>query len=285
MKDQEVSLGIALGAVNPYFHEDLTVTADELGFESVWLPEHLVFTSAMTSSPHPGQDHPPVPSNTPIFDAFANLAYLAGLTQHIKLGTHVYNIGLRHPFVSARAVQTLDILSRGRAIFGIGASWLESEWVAAELDFASRAERVGECIEICKLLWTQEETSFHGRFFSFDGVVFEPKPAQYPYPPILVGGESKAALRRAARYGDGWVGMAHTFESVVPQISKLRELLDEEGRESGGFEVTITAQVAERSDLERWAEIGVTRLIVSPWQRGKEAIDGVKRLAGMIERS
>src|SRR5205823_6270728 len=114
-------------------------------------------------------------------------------------GTHVYNIGLRHPFVAARAVQTLDILSGGRAEFGIGASWLEEGWVAAELDFATRGRRVDEAIEICKELRTRPEISYDGEFFAFAGAVFEPKPVQQPHPPVLVGGESKAALRRAAR--------------------------------------------------------------------------------------
>ena len=172
-----------------------------------------------------GETHPPVPPETPIFDAFAYLAYLAGITEHLRLGTHVYNIGLRHPFTAARAVQTLDLVSNGRAEFGIGASWLEEEWDAVELDFQSRGKRVDEAIEICKQLWTQPETSFHGEFFSFDGAVFEPKCVQRPHPPILVGGESGAALRRAARAGDGWIGMSHDLESGAAQIAKLREAL------------------------------------------------------------
>ena len=155
-----------------------------------------------------------MPPDTPIYDAFAYLAFLAARTERVRLGTHVFNIGLRHPFTTARGVQTVDLLSSGRFEFGIGASWLEEEWDATELDFATRGRRVDEAIEVCKRLWTEETVTHHGEFFAFDEVVFEPKPVQQPWPPILVGGESKAALRRAARLGDGWIGMGHTFESA-----------------------------------------------------------------------
>ncbi len=217
--------GIALGRLNPAFFVDCTLEAERLGYESVWLPEHLVFTTQMSRSPHPGEDHPPVPPTTPIFDSFTYLGYLAGQTRRVRLGTHVYNIGLRHPFVSARAVQTLDLVSGGRLEFGVGASWLEEEWIAAELDFHTRGRRVDEAITVCKRLWTETDVSHHGEFFNFDGVVFEPKPLQRPWPPILVGGESDAALRRAARLGDGWIGMGHDFESAGRQIARLRALL------------------------------------------------------------
>lgn len=271
--------GIALGAANAKFFADITVEAERLGYESVWLPEHLIFTTRMSRSPHPGETHPPVPPTTPIYDAFGYLCYLAGRTERIRLGTHVYNIGLRHPFVTARAVQTLDIVSSGRVEFGIGASWLEEEWVATGLDFASRGRRVDECIEVCTRLWTEDEVTHHGEFFSFEGAVFVPKPVQQPRPPILVGGESPAALRRAARLGDGWIGMSHDFASGAAQIRTLRELLDAEGRDPAGFQVCLGGAVTSPDDAKRWEEIGVTRLVFSPWARAREAIDGMRRFA------
>jgi probable F420-dependent oxidoreductase len=277
-----VKFGVALGALNPRVHEAATVAAEELGYESVWLPEHLVFTTAMSRSPHPGETHPPVPPETPIFDAFAYLAFLAGQTERVRLGTHVYNIGLRHPFVAARAVQTLDIVSGGRVEFGVGASWLEEEWIAAELDFASRGRRVDEAIEVCRLLWSEPESSYHGEHFNFDGVVFEPKPVQQPSPPIVVGGESGAALRRAARLGDGWIGMGHTFESATAQIDRLRRELDAGGRTLEGFAVCLGGAVESAADVERWESIGVTRLLVSPWRRSPEALDGLTAFAARI---
>jgi len=241
-----------------------------------------MFTSKMSRSPHPGETHPPVPPDTPIFDAFAYLAFLAGKTERLRLGTHVYNLGLRHPFIAARAVQTLDIVSGGRVEFGIGASWLEEEWIAAELDFASRGRRVDEALEICKHLWTDDDVSHHGEFFSFDGAVFVPKCVQRPWPPILVGGESAAALRRAARAGDGWIGMSHDFESGAAQITRLRELLDAAGRDADAFQYCLGGPVDSVADVERWAALGVTRLIISPWRRSKEAIDGLRHFAETI---
>lgn len=277
-----MKFGIALGRLNPAFFVEATLEAERLGYESVWLPEHLMFTSRMSRSPHPGEEHPPVPPDTPIFDAFSYLAFLAGKTERLRLGTHVYNLGLRHPFVAARAVQTLDIVSGGRFDFGIGASWLEEEWIVAELDFTTRGRRVDEALEVCKRLWTDDDVSFHGEFFNFDGAVFEPKCVQKPWPPILVGGESGAALRRAARAGDGWIGMSHDFESGEAQITKLRALLAEHDRDAAGFEFCLGGPVTSVEDVKRWEDLGVTRLVISPWPRSKQAIDGMRRFADMV---
>ena len=277
-----MKFGIALGALNSHFHVDATEQAERLGYESVWLPEHLVLPVRMSRSPHPGDEHPPVPPTTPVFDAFAYLGFLAGRTRDVRLGTHVYNLGLRHPFISARAVQTLDVLSGGRVEFGIGASWLEEEWRAIGLDFASRGRRVDESIEVCKRLWTEPEVAHDGEFFRFDAVAFEPKPLQQPWPPILVGGESGAALRRAARAGDGWIGMGHTFESASGQIARLRELRGEYGRDTASFQICLGGPVSGAADVRRWEELGVTRLVVSPWRRSPDAVDGMRRFADLV---
>jgi len=276
-----MKFGVALGALNPRVHEEATLEAERLGYESVWLPEHLVFTRAMSRSPHPGEEHPPVPPDTPIYDAFAYLGYLAARTSTLRLGTHVYNIGLRHPFTAARGAQTVDVLSGGRFEFGVGASWLEEEWRATELDFATRGKRVDEAIEVCKQLFADATVTYHGEFFSFDDVVFEPKPVQQPRPPILIGGESKAALRRAARLGDGWLGMGHTFESAAAQIKLLTDLRRLYERPPGepDFQIIVGGAVESRADVDRWEELGVTRLIVSPWRRSREAIDGLRAFA------
>ena len=276
-----MKFGVALGALNPRLHEEATLVAERLGYESVWLPEHLVFTRAMSRSPHPGEEHPPVPPETPIYDAFAYLAYLAARTTTVRLGTHVYNVGLRHPFTAARGAQTVDLLSGGRFQFGVGASWLEEEWRATQLDFATRGRRVDETIAVCKQLFAEETVTHHGEFFSFDGVVFEPKPVQRPRPPILIGGESKAALRRAANLGDGWLGMGHTFESAAAQIARLDALRRDADRPAGepDFQIIVGGAVESRDDVTRWEDLGVTRLIVSPWRRSNEALDGLRRFA------
>src|SRR5256886_269421 len=219
-----VKFGIALGALNAHFHVDATDEAERLGYESVWLPEHLVLPVRMSRSPHPGEEHPPVPPTTPVFDAFAYLGFLAGRTAHVRLGTHVYNLGLRHPFIAARAVQTLDVVSGGRFEFGVGASWLEEEWRAVDLDFDSRGRRVDEAIEVCKRLWTEPEIAHEGEFFRFDAVAFEPKPVQQPWPPILIGGESPAALRGPARLGDRGIGVGPTVRTAAAPTLRPRGL-------------------------------------------------------------
>ncbi len=277
-----MKFGVTLGALNPHFHLDCVDAADRLGYESVWLPEHLVLPMVMSRSPRPGEDHPPVPPHTPVFDAFTYLAFLAARTTTVRLGTHVYNIGLRHPFVSARAVATLDIVSGGRFEFGIGASWLEQEWIAAGLDFSTRGRRVDEIIGVVKRLWSEPTVEHHGEFFDFEAVAFEPKPMQEPWPPILVGGESTAALRRAAQVGDGWIGMGHTFESAAQSIEELREFRRVAGRSSDAFQICLGGRIESRSDVERWEALGVTRMMVSPWERSPDAVDGLARFADAI---
>ena len=273
----DVRFGVALGRLNPAFFVAVTEEAERLGFESVWLPEHLVFPVEMTRSPFAGEEHPPVPPSTPVFDAFAYLSFLAGRTSTLRLATHVYNLGLRHPFIAARAVQTLDIVSGGRAIAGVGASWLESEWRAVQLDFGSRGRRMDEALEVCRRLWSEEVVEHHGEFFDFGPVMFEPKPLQKPWPPIVVGGESAPALRRAARFGEGWVGLDHSPATVAGPVARLREL-----REGPPIEVTVGGLVEGRDDVERWEAAGVDRLLVSPWRRSPEALDGLRRFADTV---
>ncbi len=277
-----MKFGIALGALNAHFHIDAADAAERLGYESVWIPEHLVLTMAMSRSPHPGEEHPPVPPTTPIFDAFTYLGYLAGRLPNVRLGTHVYNLGLRHPFIAARAIATLDIVSGGRAEIGIGASWLEEEWKAVGLDFKTRGKRLDEALDICRRLWTEPEIEHHGEFYDFDAVAFDPKPVQKPYPPLLIGGESKAALRRAARVGDGWLGMGHTFETAGPQIALLRQLQAEYGREDAPMQIIFGGPVHSQDDVKRWEELGVTRLLVSPWRRSPECIEAMERFADLV---
>ena len=273
-----MKIAISLGYLNPTRWAEVTTAADGLGYESVWIPEHLVFPVEMAGSPVHGEDHPPVPPEVPVFDAFTYLAYLAGLTKQIRLGTHVYNIGLRHPFVTARAVATLDVVSGGRFEFGIGSSWLASEWKALELDFHTRGRRVDEALDICRRLWSERVVEHHGSFFDFDPVMFEPKPTQVGGPPIHVGGDGPAALRRAAEQGDGWIPMNHTLEQLPASIARLGELRKQAGREAR-VEVTTSAPTSTYDDVRRAADAGVDRLIVRPWQRTSDSVDGLRRFA------
>jgi probable F420-dependent oxidoreductase len=267
-----VRFGLSLGLVHPGVWRDLTVEGEALGFESVWLPEHLVLPVAMAGSPYGEDEHPPVPPKTKIYDAPAYLAFLAGQTSTIRLGTWVYLLGIRHPFTGARAFATVDVVSNGRAEVGVGAGWLRAEWDAVGLDPRSRGRRLDEAIDVCRRLWSEDVIEHHGEFFDFDKVMFEPKPAQQPLP-VLIGGESEPALRRAEERGDGWLGMQHTPESVAPIASRLRAARGE------AFSITIGGAVRSADDVAAFADAGVDRIIVSPWSRTSEALDGIKRFA------
>ncbi|MBW3661660.1 MAG: LLM class F420-dependent oxidoreductase [Actinobacteria bacterium] len=272
-------IAITLGRLNPVVWVDAVTAADELGYESVWLPEHLVLPLDIQGQLVPGEEHPPVPPTTPVYDAPAYLSYLAGITSRIRLGTFVYLLGLRHPFVSARGFATLDVVSGGRAEVGVGAGWLETEWEAVGLDPSTRGRRLDEAIDVCKRLWTEPEIEYHGEFFDFLPVAFEPKPVQHPHPPIVIGGESDRALRRVAERGDGWIGMAHTPGSVAPRVERLAELLEAAGRDRRGVTVTVMGEVSSGDALDAYAAAGVDRLIVVPWQRSSEAVSALETFA------
>jgi probable F420-dependent oxidoreductase len=300
-----VNVGVALRcsyAAMP----DVAVAADECGFESVWIPEHLIF-SAQPSTEAPGtlavspdaearrlrptqsdgspyggsSGRPPVPPDIPTYDALMWLATIAQATTRVRLGTYVYNLALRHPFVAARAVQTLDILSGGRVELGVGAGWSAGEYAATGIDFASRGRRLDECIDVLRLLWTQDRPGFRGELFAFDPVVFEPKPVQDSVP-ILVGGESDPALRRAAARGDGWIAMMHPAAEVGASVGRLRTYVADAGRDPAGITVTVGGNPTNAEELAAYADAGVDRLIVAPWRRSAEAVDSVRRFAETV---
>ncbi|HEX2312694.1 MAG TPA: TIGR03619 family F420-dependent LLM class oxidoreductase [Thermomonospora sp.] len=276
-----MKFGVPLGLVHPGVWRDLAVEADRLGFESVWMPEHLVFATDLSTARYPGTGEPGIVPGTPLFDAPAYLCALAAVTERIRLGTAVYLYGLRHPFVAARAFATLDQVSGGRAIVGVGAGWYAGEWAAAGIDFATRGRRLDEAITVSRRLWSEPAVEHHGEFFDFPEVAFEPKPVQRRLP-VHAGGESRAALRRAARLCDGWIGMPHTLDSVRPLLGLLRACREEAGREDAPFEITVHAyDLSGPEEVVRWADLGVDRLIVRPWTRTRDALGG---LASFAER-
>jgi probable F420-dependent oxidoreductase len=278
-----MQFGVHLGSVNPGLWGPVAEEADRLGYESVWVPEHLVIPVGAQGSPHHGAEHPPIPPTVPVFDAMGVLCNLAARTETITLGTNVYNIGLRHPFVTARAAATVDVLSGGRLAFGIGASWLREEWDAVGLDFDRRGPLVDEAIEVCRRLWSEDVVEHHGEFFDFAPVAFEPKPVQRPGPALHVGGDGAAALRRAATVGAGWMPMNHALADLPASLARLAELAAGAGRTTP-VEVTLNGDPATPADVEPYTAAGVTRLIVRPWRRSSQAIDGLRRYADEVVR-
>ena len=277
-------VGVPLFMLRPEQMADVAVRAEALGFESVWVAEHLVFPSTIQSRyPYAAEGVPPINPATPLLDPLLVLMQVAARTQRIRLGTNVYILPLRHPIAVARMVTTLDVLSGGRVSFGVGLGWLAEEFDAVGLDFATRAARGREAIRALRALWTEEEPSFHGRTVQFGPVRFEPKPAQRPHPPILVGGESGAALKRAAELGDGWYGVGHTPQTAAGQVARLREYLDAAGRAGVPFDYTLSHKgELSRDDLKRYAEIGITRVVSLPWRRAREADEALGRLAERV---
>jgi probable F420-dependent oxidoreductase len=276
-----MKVGLTLQAVNPKFWVAASQEAEQAGFESVWVPEHLVLPVKMSGSPHTGHATPPIPPSMPAYDVWVSLAMVAASTSTIRLGTHVYNIGLRHPFVTARAVATLDVFSGGRVEFGIGASWLEEEWDAMQLDFASRGRRVDEAIEICQRLWSEDVVEYHGEFFDFEPVMFNPKPIQQPIP-IVVGGDSKAALRRTANIGEGWIPMNTPVDVLRPQVDRVNEMRAGAGR-PGTTEITIGGGGAMSvDDFQRYRDAGVDRILCAPFTSSREALEGIRRFGDEV---
>jgi probable F420-dependent oxidoreductase len=222
-----VNFGLDLQRCNPKLWVELAQNAEAVGFESLWMAEHLIFPQEITAAP--GDGHIKVDSSLPLFDPFIVLATLGAQTQRIRLGTNVFNIGLRHPFVTARSAATTDLMTGGRICLGVGSSWLRQEWNAMQLDFDSRGGRVDEAIDICRALWSEASIEHHGEFFQFAPVVFNPKPIQQPIP-IYVGGDSKRALRRVVQRGDGWIGMLQTPESFSAATEWLERACEAAGR-------------------------------------------------------
>jgi probable F420-dependent oxidoreductase len=238
--------------------------AESLGFESVWIPEHLIVPVELrTPYPYATDGKFPGGAAVAMHDPFVALAYVAACTERIRLGTGVFVLPLRNAIAVAKAAASLDVLSNGRLLFGIGVGWLRDEFEIVGMPFADRAARAREAIRLMRALWSEETPRFAGRFHHVPPCGFSPKPVQQPGPPILFGGESPAALRRAAALGDGWVGVSHSPDSIRPLIAALRDHLDAAGRDASGFEITVGAAAGVRLDrdtVRAFAAAGVHRL-------------------------
>ena len=277
-----MKFGAAFAFLNPRYYVEAARKAEALGFESIWMSEHLVLPTTMRGQLIPGEEHPPIPASLPILEPISVLTHVAAVTERVKLGTFVYLLAIRHPFVGARAFATLDVVSKGRALAGVGVGWLETEWEAAGMDPRTRGRRLDEAIDVTRRLWTEETVEHHGEFYEFDPVMFEPKPVQKPHPPVIVGGESERALRRAARLGEGWIGVEHTPESAAKQIARLHKLRAEHGRGAEPLEITVAGVVRSHDDVAAWSQAGVDRVIVAPWKKSDEAVDGLRRFAERV---
>ena len=195
---------------------------DEAGFESAWTGEHVVLID-------PREPPSPAPPDFPMLDTVAALAFAAGITQRIRLASGIILLAQRNPVVLAKELSGIDRLSKGRLIFGVGVGYVPREFEVIGVPYRERGVRVSEHIEAIRALWTQEQPEFEGRFTQISGVRQQPMPIQQPHPPIIIGGMSEAAYRRAVRQGNGWYGFAQTVEAAAESIAGLKEAAAVEG--------------------------------------------------------
>jgi probable F420-dependent oxidoreductase len=256
--------GLALSGVSPRHYASLAQQAETAGFESVWVPDHLVFPEVMPASYlYTDTGEPPIPSTTAAYDPWVLLGAIASVTETIRLGTNVYVLPLRHPIAVARSVLTVDRISRGRVTLGAGVGWLKEEFGVIGLDATNRGKRTDEMIGLLRRLWTDPVVEHHGDYYDIPAVYFEPKPFQRPIP-IETGGSSPAALRRAGRLGDGWIEIGSRDQDELG--AKLKIVHAERaaaGREDLPFLVTvgIDADVTV-DDVADLATLGVDRVVV-----------------------
>jgi len=265
--------GINFGAcADPAVQRRVAVAAEEAGFESVWTGEHVAM---------PLRDNPvPAPPETPFLDSIVALTRVAAFTTRLRLGTGILVLPHHNPVLLAKALASLDVVSGGRLIAGFAGGYVEAEFRALGVDFHRRGAITDDSLAAMRTLWTQVEPAHAGPFARFDGIRFEPKPAQRPHPPIVIGGQVPAALARAARVGDGWYGFALTVEQTVPIIAELRRLRAATPRAAEPLEISLTTFEPLTDELvARAAAVGIDRLIVYPLVRGDE-LEGVVRDLG-----
>src|SRR5438094_1200100 len=233
----------------------VAVAAEESGFESIWTGEHVAMPIA---------DNPvPIATDTPFLDSLLTLAAVAVRTRRLRLGTGILVLPHHNPILVAKALVTLDVLSGGRLIAGFAGGYVEAEFRALGVSFRDRGAITDEYLEAIRVLWTEELPRFPGRFAAFDGIRFEPKPRQRPYPPIVVGGHAAPALRRAARFGDGWYGFGLTVEAAALLVQELGRLRAATGRPP--LEISLTTFEPLTPPLvARAAQAGIDRLILMP---------------------
>jgi probable F420-dependent oxidoreductase len=279
-----MKFGVLFQGIRPDAAIEAAQKAEVLGYESLWRADHLVMPVERAATYPYREDHTvPFATDWPILDALGFLTFLAAVTSRVKLGTAVYILPLRDPIVTARQVLTIDYLSQGRMLFGIGVGWLAEEFAIVDQDFRSRGARTDEIIRILKALWTEPQIEFRGKHYSFGPVTFEPKPVSRPHPPIIVGGSTDAALRRAARLGDGWYAPPQPAEQARDFVTKLTQLRREAGRAQEPFEVTLGASAEiEVDEVRRLEEAGVDRLVVLLWERTRDAVPNLGRFAERV---
>jgi probable F420-dependent oxidoreductase len=249
----------------PETFDTLVRTADEVGFESLWTVEHVVVPVGYESEyPYSPTGKMPGPEDSAIPDPLLPLAYAAAITQKIRLATGILILPQRHPAYVAKQFATLDVLSRGRAIAGIGIGWLREEFEVLGVPFGERAARTEEAARAIRSLWSDGAEPFAGKFYNWPAVESSPKPVQKPGVPIVVGGHVEGAARRAARIGDGFFPAQGDLKTLVPLLDALRDECGKTGRNPDEIEISTGGGKLDRDMVHRYEDVGVSRLVMPP---------------------
>ena len=236
--------------------------AEELGFESLWVPEHVVLPAYAATS-WPGSSDGVIPRvYADIADPFVALSRASAVTERLKLGTAICLVPEHNPLLLAKEVATLDMYSGGRFLFGIGAGWLREETEVMGGDFDHRWAQTRESVLAMKELWTQTKSEYHGKYYDFPGVYSFPRPVQRPHPPVLLGGMAANVFKRVVGWGDGWIPNRVTPDEVRQGRLTLNELARAAGRDPESIEITVFGQPPDADLIRRYEEAGAVRIVV-----------------------
>jgi probable F420-dependent oxidoreductase len=250
---------------NPETFEVLVRTADEVGVESIWTVEHVVVPVGYQSQyPYSKDGRMPGPEDSTIPDPILPLAYAAAITQNLRLATGIVILPQRHPAYVAKEFASLDLLSKGRAIAGIGIGWLEEEFNVIGVPFKERAARTEESVRAIRSLWSEKPEPFEGKFYNWPAVESNPKPVQPGGVPIVVGGHVEGAARRAARIGDGFFPAKGDLETLPKLFDALSDECAKVGRKSSEIELSAAGGKLDLDTIRRYEDIGVSRLVIPP---------------------
>ena len=253
--------------------------AEDLGFESLWMAEPPVIP-VHTTSKYGGTPDGSIPASmSDMADPFICLAIASATTSKIMLGTSICLVPEHNPLVQAKQIAALDFHSGGRFIFGIGTGWLREETEIMGGDFDHRWTQARESIEAMKELWTKDEAEYHGRYYDFPLVRVFPKPVQKPHPPVFLGGDAKNVFKRVVAYGDGWMPVRATSESIKAGRASLDELAEAAGRDPKSIQILVFG-ASSREEIKQMEEAGSTMATVRlPSTESGEALPGLEKLA------
>jgi probable F420-dependent oxidoreductase len=276
------ALGIGSGARRAVI-DAVAAAAERCGFSTLWSGEHVVMVDRSQSRyPYSRDGQIAVPATADWLDPLVGLSFAAAATERIRIATGVLLLPEHNPLLLAKQAASLDLLSGGRLTLGVGIGWSREEFTALGVPFARRGERFAEYLQAMRIVWREDVASFAGEFVSFDAVRVNPKPVRDRRIPVVIGGNSDAALRRVAATGDGWYGFNIAgVDAVRERIATLEKLCHESGRGIGQLDLAVAVQGAEPGDLSALSDAGVSELVLveTPPEDPRAAADWAAALA------